>query len=71
MSMAARYFFIVQTPSQRCDDEAGVWLPDDQCALAHAEALIQDLKSDGKYDFRDWLMLVQDAGGRTVYSMPV
>lgn len=70
MPKSARYFFILQAPSQRYDDDAGTWLPDDKSALAHAEALIQELKSEDEYDYRGWLMIVRDAQGRTVFSIP-
>jgi hypothetical protein len=66
-----RYFFIVQTPTQRCDDEAGMLLPDDQSAFARALELMRELKRDEQSgDCRDWVMVVQDASGRLVSSIP-
>jgi hypothetical protein len=68
---STRYFFIIQTPTHRLDDDAGISLSDDQSALAHAEAFILDLKSDeASRDCRGWVMIVQDAAGRSLASIP-
>ena len=65
-----RYFFVVQGPKQTYGDDAGTLLSDDKSAFAQAEAFIEELKDDGEYDFRDWLMIVQDDRGGTVFSIP-
>jgi hypothetical protein len=51
---SSRYFFVVQTPSQRYDDDAGQLLPDEETVFTHAIALIEELKSDGDGDYRGW-----------------
>jgi hypothetical protein len=70
MPTRGRYFFIVQGPSQAYDDDAGTWFWDAKSAFAHAKALINELKSEGGSDFRDWHMIVRDALGRTVFCIP-
>jgi hypothetical protein len=65
-----RYFFIIQTPGGRYDDEAGTSLADDQSARAYAESFIEELKAESPSDCDGWLMIVQDAGGRLVCSIP-
>jgi hypothetical protein len=65
-----RYFFIVQTPRERYDDEAGTSLADDQSARTYAEAFIEELKAESPSDSRGWVMIVEDAGGRLVCSIP-
>jgi hypothetical protein len=71
MPTRGHYFFIVQGPSQTYNDDAGAWFWEAKSARTHAEVLIEDLKSDGKFDFRDWLMIVKNEDGRTVFSMPI
>jgi hypothetical protein len=66
---SSRYFFVIQTPSQRYPDDGGQQLPDEETAFAHATALIEELKSDDE-DYRGWSMIVQDSAGRTVFSIP-
>ena len=70
MPELARYFFVVQAPSQRYDDDGGQVLPDEKTAFARASALIEELKGDGEFDYRGWLMIVQDSQGRIVFSIP-
>ena len=70
MPTRGQYFFIVQSPSQTFSDDAGTWFRNINAALAHADAIIDDLKSEGDYDYRDWLMIVQKPLGHTVYSIP-
>jgi len=36
------------------DDDAGMWLPDDDTALTQAKMLIQEIKDDGELDCRGW-----------------
>jgi len=61
-------FFIVQTPARRYDDDGGALLTDDGAAFAYAQTLVKELKSEG--DCEDWSILVQDAGGSTIFSIP-
>ena len=70
MPKRRRFFFIVQGPKQSYDDEAGTLLFDDKSACVHAETLIEELKNDGEYDFRDWMMIVQNDDGHTIFSIP-
>ena len=71
MAIQVHYFFTVQGPSQRYEDEAGVLLPDDKSAVTYAEKFIQELKSDRDFDYRGWFLIVQDGTGRTVHSTPL
>ncbi len=64
------YFFIVQGPSRCYDDETGTSLQDDQAALAMAEKVMRELKSAGDDGYRGHVMIVKDARGRTVFSIP-
>jgi hypothetical protein len=64
------YFFIVEGPSRCYDDEAGTLLQDDRAALRMAERVISELKSAGDDGYRDHVMIVKDASGRTVFSIP-
>ncbi len=64
------YFFIVQGPSRCYDDETGTSLQDDQAALAMAEKVVRELKSAGDDGYRGHVMIVKDANGRTVFSIP-
>jgi hypothetical protein len=64
-----RYFFIVETPTRRYGDEGGAALPDDDAALARAQAIVEELKSGGDCD--GWSVIVQDDSGRIVSSIPI
>jgi hypothetical protein len=64
------YFFIVQGPSRRYDDETGTPLPDDQSAAALAEKIMRELKGAGDDEYRGHVMIVKDVLGRTVFSIP-
>ncbi len=62
-----RYFFNIQGPGRRYDDEGGTPLADDNSALSLAEKIIGELNADG--DYRGCRMIVQDGLGRTVFSL--
>jgi hypothetical protein len=47
-----RYFFIIQTPDHRYEDDRGTALPDDQRALSYEQTIIAELKRDGLVDNR-------------------
>jgi hypothetical protein len=60
------FFFIIEGKGRRFDDDGGMWLPDDDTALAQAKMLIQVIKGDSELDYSGWLVIVQDASGRSV-----
>jgi hypothetical protein len=71
MKPLSQYFFLIRTPTHQFDDEAGVWLHDDQSALEHANDFIKELKGDGQRDdCGSWVMIVHDSGSRTVFAVP-
>jgi len=66
-----RYFFILQWDAARSHDDAtGTMLPNDQAARSYAERVVRELKEAGGYDDPGLTMVVKNAAGRTVFSLP-
>jgi len=70
MPESHRYFFIVRGGGQYYDDESGTLLRDDEAAFDYAASLIEELKSDGEYDVRDWVVTIKNDDGRVIFSIP-
>jgi hypothetical protein len=65
-----RYFFIIQFSESELDDPHGTLLASDDSAHSYAERVIRELKADADYDGSSANMIVKDAEGRTVCSIP-
>ena len=65
-----RYYFIIQFRDRRHDDPSGTSLPDHGAAQAYALRVIRELKDSGGYDDPDVTMIVKDASGREIFSIP-
>jgi len=66
-----RYFFVVREPDdERHDDTNGTIFADDTGALAYAEQVMRELKDAGGYDDPGWVIVVEDAAGRTLAALP-
>ena len=63
-----RYYFIVQTPDERFDDDSGTTMRSRKEALAHAEKIANELASD--CDCTGWPILIRDAAGRAIFTIP-
>jgi hypothetical protein len=64
------YFFVMRGPDRSIEDESGAWLVDSNAAFAHAQELVEDLKSEEDFDYRGWELVVQDALARPIFSIP-
>jgi len=65
-----RYYFIVRWPDREHSDPHGTELPDPAAADVYARRIIRELTEDGGYDDPDLLMVVRDAAGKTIHSLP-
>jgi hypothetical protein len=67
----SRYFFTVQRPEgAEYDDGTGTNCPTDTAARQYAERIIRELKKAGSYNEPGLIMIVRDAHGKTVFSIP-
>jgi len=66
-----QYFFIVKWPDQELDDPKGTRLPTDADALRYANRLIREIREGGEPDEPHLTMIVKNAAGKTVFSIPV
>lgn len=64
------YFFILQRRERRDDDPHGTPLPNDTAAKEYAQRVIRELKEAGGYDDPDLKMIVKNAAGDVIYSIP-
>jgi hypothetical protein len=65
-----RYFFVVQGLHEEIDDPEGTLMASDNAAIALGLKFIHEIKKDRGIDYRDWNLVVRDANGRTVISIP-
>lgn len=65
-----QYFFIVKWPDQELDDPEGTRLPTDADALRYANRLIREIREGGEPDEPHLTMIVKNAAGKTVFSIP-
>lgn len=63
-------FFIIQYPEGEHDDPNGTLFSSDAAALSFAERVIRELKAGGDYSSPGLNMVVKEAEGRTVFSIP-
>lgn len=63
-----RYYFIVQRPGQKIDDDDGAVLQNDDATLACAQRIIEELKDEADCDGSS--MTVKDAPDRIVSFIP-
>ena len=67
----SRFYFIIVWPDAAVDDDTeGTFLPSREAALAYAERIIRELKEADGYDDRAPTMIVRDATGKAVFSIP-
>jgi hypothetical protein len=70
----SRYFFVVRWPDldddDDDDDEDGTLLPNRTAALTYAQCIIRELKDAGGYDDPGSTMIVRNAEGEVIYSIP-
>lgn len=66
----SRYFFIVRWPDRQHGDAEGTSLESDQQALHYAKRIIGELKEAGGYDDQRLSMIVRNAMGDVVFSIP-
>jgi hypothetical protein len=64
------YFFIIRVSESELDDPHGSLLASDASARSYAERVIRELKADEDYDGSGSNMIVKDAEGRTLFSIP-
>jgi hypothetical protein len=65
-----RYHFIIRWPDREHGDPAGTQLADDTAARTYALRVIRELKEGGGYDDPELAMVVTDADGRAIFSIP-
>lgn len=64
------YFFDIRSYGEPEDFRGGTSMPDDEAALAHARRIIQELRGAGGYDDNGLTMIVRNAAGRPIYTIP-
>lgn len=66
-----RYFFVVQGPDEKVDDQQGEFLPSDNAAIAHGLSLINEIKKTaGRFDSSQWDLVVEDEDREIVITIP-
>ena len=67
----SQYFFTIRDLDRRVKDDArGTNLPNARDALFYAERKISELRHELGYDNPRLVMIVQDEGGHSVWSLP-
>jgi hypothetical protein len=64
------YYFDVRGYREDHDDRGGTLMPNDEAALAYARRIIRELIEIGGYRDPSLTMIVRNAAGKTVYSIP-
>lgn len=62
------YYFDIQGYGEERD---GTLMPNDEAALAYARRIIHELREAGGYDDPALCLIVRNAVGETVYSIPL
>ena len=65
-----RYYFNLEGESLDDDDRSGTLFSNDSAARDYAARIVGELQDAGGYDGADLTMVVKDAGGRTIFSVP-
>jgi hypothetical protein len=65
------YYFDIQGYGEERDDRGGTLMPNDEAALAYARRIIRELRKAGGYDDPALSLIVRNAVGETVYSLPL
>jgi hypothetical protein len=65
------YFFIVKWPDMKVDDPDGTRLPSDTAALLYANRLIKEMQEGREPDEPEMTMIVKNADGQTIFSIPI
>ncbi len=65
-----RYYFNLEGDSHADNDRSGTLLSNDSAARDYAERIVGELQDAGGYGGASLTMVVKDAGGRTIFSIP-
>jgi hypothetical protein len=65
-----RYFFAVRWPKREHDDPTGTLFPSDSDARQYADRIIRELKQDRGYDDPRLALIMKDADGKIIVSIP-
>ena len=65
-----RYYFNLEGDNHADNDRSGTLLSNDSAARNYAERIVGELQDAGGYDGAGLAMVVKDAGGRTIFSIP-
>ena len=65
-----RYFFAIRRDGEEYPDTTGTLLLSEEAAHAYALRIIRELKEAGGHDNPALTMIVKDAAGKTVFSIP-
>ena len=66
----SRYYFVIRWPDHDDDDAEGTLFLSRSAALAYAQRIIRELKEAGGYEQPGLTMLVRNADGEVLYSIP-
>jgi hypothetical protein len=64
------YYFDVRGYGEGHDDRGGRLMPNDEAALAYARRIIRELTEVGGYGDPSLTLIVRNAAGKTIYSIP-
>ncbi len=64
------YYFDVRGYGDFNDDRGGKLMPNDEAALDYAFRMIRELRQIGGYDDAGLTLIVRNAAGQTVFSIP-
>ncbi len=64
------YYFDVRGYGDKHDDRGGTLMPNDEAAFAYARRIIRELREAGGYDDPALTIIVRNAAGKTIYSIP-
>lgn len=65
-----RYYFNLEGDSHADDDRSGTLLANEAAAHDYAARIVGELQGAGGYDGPGQTMVVKDAGGQTIISIP-
>ena len=68
--MLSPYYFDVLSYGEKHDYRGRTLMADDDAALDYARRLIRDLRETGGYDDPALTLIVRNAVGQTVFSIP-
>jgi hypothetical protein len=71
--LAERFFFDLTNGQSTIPDEGGVLATDVDEAIAQAEAVLGDMRADDELSDDDgaWAMIIRDAAGRLLMTLPI